>query len=263
MSFIVNQYNKGNNVDSSVFMTPLVGGRAIRIREHADMGIMSAQSISPFLNEGLYMKESFVTETNYYFHAKIKRMEESVQTFYIYLVNKDDASLEASEQYLKTITVQSGTGWADIDFIFSPLMAFDTILFKLQREAIDYSTSSCRYPTIIYQELSIINNLITTLGLKSLYKIGVQSRPGFLMCINGEEIRTGRSGIYELKNGFILITFFSAVAPAEITKEVENLMNSLPQGNKDEITSQCAFAVNIKRPIDNFSLDYVYEGGTV
>ena len=36
----------------------------------------------------------------------------------------------------------------------------DTILFKLQRSVVDYDTSTCRYPTIIYQELSEINNLL-------------------------------------------------------------------------------------------------------
>jgi hypothetical protein len=31
----------------------------------------------------------------------------------------------------------------------------------------------------------------------TLQKIGVQSEPGLLMCINGEEIHVGQSGIYE------------------------------------------------------------------
>lgn len=262
MSFIVNQYNKSSDTDSSIFMTPIAEGEPVRVKEQINMEVVSAKFTNPFVNEGLYIKDLLSTFTHYYFHGKIKRLK-TQQTFYIYLINKDDFSLEANEQYLKTITIQEGEGWADIEFIFTPLITFDTILFKLQREAIDYIPSTCRYPTIIYQELSVINNLLEVLNVNSLYKIGVQSRPGFLMCINGEEIRIGKSGIYELKNNFILITFFSAVAPAKITKEIEDLMDTLQEGTADEITSKCVFSSNIERTIDNFSLDYIYEGGTV
>ena len=34
-----------------------------------------------------------------------------------------------------------------------------------------------------------------------LKKIGIQARPSFLMCINKQEIRIGRSGIFEVNNG--------------------------------------------------------------
>ncbi|MBQ8206354.1 MAG: hypothetical protein IJZ77_02735 [Bacilli bacterium] len=259
MGYIVNQYNKDENTE---FMTALTGGTPVRVKEQADMGIMSSQSINPFVNEGVYMEESLMASSNYYFHGKIKRTSD-IQIFYIYLINKDDVSLEANQQYLKTITVQSGTGWSDVEFMFTPLINFNTILFKLQRTAIDYNPDTCRYPTIIYQELSLIKNLLVNLNVESLYKIGVQSRPGFLMCINGEEIRTGKSGIYELRNGFIKVTFFSAVSAADETAELKNLMETLPDGSSSKIESVCLFSSNVARIIDNFSLDYVYEGGTI
>ena len=40
------------------------------------------------------------------------------------------------------------------------------------------------------------------------------------MCINGEEIRTGRSGVYELKNGLVQTAFFSVVTGAEENNNV-------------------------------------------
>ena len=154
--------------------------------------------------------------------------------------------------------MQGGTGWVDVELVFTPFVNFDTILFKLQRSVVDYDANTCRYPTIVYQELSEINNLLSSFNIKSLYKLGVQSRPGFLMCINGEEIRTGKTGIYELKDGFITINFFSAVAAAKEPSELEEALNEQPS-TFTKSGCVCLFDKNKERVIDNFSLDYVYK----
>ena len=49
-------------------------------------------------------------------------------------------------------------------------------------------------------QLAIINNFLQ--DVKDAVKIGIQGTPGTLMCINGEGIRIGPSGIYEIKNGY-------------------------------------------------------------
>jgi len=69
-------------------------------------------------------------------------------------------------------------------------------------------------------EVTIISftRLVDVVGfLKSSYpdlsyltKIGVQGPPSLLMSINGEQIRVGRNGIYEINNG-INITSISFV----------------------------------------------------
>ena len=241
-------------------MSFITNGDPIRVPEQSDTGIMGIKTSNPFFNEGIRVS-LLEASKNYYFHGKIKRNVSETQVFYIYLINEQDTSLTANQQFLKTITIQSGTGWVDIELIFTPFVNFDTILFKLQRSVVDYDVNTCRYPTIIYQELSEINNLLTFLNIKSLYKMGVQSRPGFLMCINGEEIRTGRSGIYELKDGFITINFFSAVAAADDPDNLEQLMESMVDSTLTNSASVCLFNRLTKRTIDNFSLDYVYKGG--
>ena len=235
--------------------TPIKNGRASRIQEQGDSGLTGSITMIPFKNECVVLQESLVASNNYYFHGKIKRID-SLQIFYIYLVNENDTSLEPKQQYLKTVIIQPGTGWADIEFIFSPFIAFNTILFKLQRDVTDYSNP--RYPVIVYQELSLINNLLSSENISSCYKIGVQSRPGFLMCINGEEIRTGKSGIYELKNGFISITFFSAVAAAKDPDNLNEILNDTPIPGSEIIGSKCIFETVSDRIIDSFSLDYMY-----
>lgn len=37
-----------------------------------------------------------------------------------------------------------------------------------------------------------------------LKQIGVQSAPGLPMCIDGEQVRVGRSGIYEINHGITI-----------------------------------------------------------
>ena len=49
---------------------------------------------------------------------------------------------------------------------------------------------------------NVINYLNPLINKSSLLQIGVQSAPGLLMCINGEEIKVGRSGLYEILNGY-------------------------------------------------------------
>ena len=44
----------------------------------------------------------------------------------------------------------------------------------------------------------------------NITQIGIHARPGTLMCINGEEIRVGRSGLYEILNGY-KVTFIGFI----------------------------------------------------
>ena len=54
----------------------------------------------------------------------------------------------------------------------------------------------------------------TSTTISALLQIGVQGDPGLLMCINGEEIRIGRSGLYEILNGY-KITFIGFIINTE------------------------------------------------
>lgn len=222
------------------------------------------------------MAGGFNNNNNYYFHGKIKRMN-SNQVFTIKLVNFSSNDLE---QYIKKVTVGGGDPheWVDIEFVFKPYSTFDTILFELQRTAEDYS-DEVRYPIIIYEEVSLINNMIIRKvgsGIE-LLKIGVQSVPGLLMCINGEEIRTSRSGIYELRDGVINVNFFSVVAAAqETTTELETTINTVNEQwdvanalptptqraqEKAAIGSKNLLGTTKTREIENFVLDYLYKEG--
>lgn len=286
MAYVLGQYNKNKTVhDDNIFMSYVTAGENRRKRVASDTE--PGGSSNPFENECVYVSTGLSVSKNYYFHGKIKRML-TAQTFNIKLVNYNSSSSEEEnvEQYIKTINIAAGDvhEWVDVEFIFSPLIVFDTILFELQRTISDYR-EEVRYPLIAYQELSQIENLISArigIGIE-LIKIGVQSHPGLMMCINGEEIHTPRSGIYELKNGVILVSFFSIVAPAkEDTNGLINYMNTRnnevdeierkkesgeytpeqAEAAKKALMSRCFFDVNGSYPktrtIDSFTLDYMY-----
>ncbi len=287
MSYMLGQFNQvmkdaasSMSEDNLVYMTPITGGAAKRRATVGDMGVTSLKS-STFYDECVSFEEPLSIGTNYYFHTKIKRLAHE-QVFYVYLVNYDDVknnTTDAKTQYLQTITVQGGaeTEWVDWEIIFSPLQNFDCLLFQLQRNTEDYQ-GKVRYPILVYEEFSKLNNVISgkiKYGV-SLLKIGIQSHPGLMMCINGQEIHIGRSGIYEIRNGVITIEFLSVVQAAiedyngdnplkiegktvTIEEYLAYLSSLTPPEGESSTVSSCIFGFSKLRAIDAFCIDYMYE----
>jgi hypothetical protein len=98
-----------------------------------------------------------------------------------------------------------------IQVIFRPVQdGFGKILLSLSRDATDYNTQSVADDGTIEfgrkvdiskmkYELYTINNLIDGINKDgSLSRIGIWGAPGLLCAINGEEIRVGSNGVYEL-----------------------------------------------------------------
>ena len=274
MGYVLNQFNQprtefssANSANNSIYMELLTDGVAKRRRNIGDNGVTGG-TLNPFYDECVQFNGSLSAGLNYYFHAKIKRLA-SDQIFYIYLVNYAEISggEEVKTQYLKTITVQGGatTEWVDLELLFTPLIQFDCLLFQLQRTIEDYRTGT-RYPVIIYEELSLVKNMLSSQIRQevSLLKMGVQSHPGLMMCINGEEIHIGRTGIYEVKNGIITVDFFSVVTAAvPDSGGLSSLMSQLAAVPAIETSaatnSRCIFNQPKKRSISPFTLDYMYE----
>lgn len=286
MAYVLNQFNQPRTDETAVttaanltYMQVITGGTVRRRKNASDSGVIGT-SLDPFYDECVQFDSPLAAGSNYYFHARIKRLS-SDQVFYVYLVNYEETGIDedVKTQYLKTITVQGGGEgeWVDFELIFTPLIQFDCLLFQLQRTIEDYREGT-RYPTIVYEELSIVKNMISSKIKQGigLIKMGVQSHPGLMMCINGEEIHIGRTGTYEVRNGIITVEFFSVVEAA-----VENINGTNPlrvNGNKVTITeyldylanlptvtsatatnSKCIFSNSKLRSIDAFTLDYMYE----
>ena len=287
MSYVLNQYNQPNvdatptsSSNNQIYMTQITGATPKRRQSFIDLGVVSQASQIIFYNECVKFDAPLLVGDSYYFHCKIKRMNTD-QLFYIYLVNYEDfETVDAPTQYLKTITVARGdtNEWVDFEMTFSPLLGFNCILFELQRIVDDYRVEE-RYPRFVYEEFSHINNLVSHINANSsFFKMGIQSRPGLMMCLNKEEIHVGRSGVYEVRNGIIVVDFLSVLAAA-----TEDLDGSNPLTNPDtgepislddylsvvghkptitggaDTNSTCIFDTSKKRKIDAFTLDYMYE----
>ena len=223
-----------------------------------------------YLNEILSFKnigKTFDPNKNYFFHGMIKQLP-SQQVFYVRLIQDE---VDGSDtQYIKTITIEPGNGWVDIEFIFSPSLGatnFNALGFQLQRGENEsgYLDNNQRYSTILYLELSEVKNLIGN-GISGtvLNKIGVQTRPWFRLCINGQEIRVGHSGVYELRNDKVKIEFLSAVAEApvgDLTREELIEIGERVQPDSRTISSYSCLDLidSTKRIIDPFSVDYIFE----
>lgn len=283
MSYIIGQYNHNSaSADDASFIDPIKTGTVKRRDNSGDMGV-TGSTLDPFSDECI-TDLNLVSSEYYYFRGQIKRMTDP-QTFTIKLVNYEASAADESEQFVKQITVRGGDReeWVSVEFIFHPVIQFDTILFQLQRTIEDYRKFA-RYPKIAYQQLGAINSIIDSkVGVDvSLLKIGVQSRPGLTLCVNGEEIHTSRSGIFEVKNGVLPVNFFSVVNPAiesntdvtdstsvegwkaDINEQIEEietdptLTTEQKEAKYKAINSKCFFGTSKIYKIDAFTLDYMY-----
>lgn len=152
--------------------------------------------------------EAMLNGKSLYLFLEIQKKASEVQTIKIYLRNTNDRDGEIQE--LKTIEIPSGTDYHPIELIISPNASYNFIVFELQRKSSDY-----QQPRVLTVRDTIklynINNIRTSLGgVDKIKKLGIQGAPGFLMCINGEEIRVGKSGIYELLDG-VYVTFIGFI----------------------------------------------------
>lgn len=107
------------------------------------------------------------------------------QTFSLKLVNGD------KEQIIKTFSVGAGTGEILFEAVFSPKVnIYQKIVVESEQTL-----------TFTVEKVCSIYNILQFLQLASLKQIGVQGPTDLLMCVNGEEIQIGRTGIYEVNNG--------------------------------------------------------------
>ena len=164
-------------------------------------------------------------QRSYYIRFKIYKLD-TAQKITVRLVNTEKTT--DNVQKIEDIEIPAGNpGDYDIfEMILSPNdnHTYNQIYFQLNRELIDYNTlkpdgTYGREMNISIDRLdevyNIINYLNTSIDNKSALKqIGIQGPPGLLMNINGEAIRVGRSGLYEINNG-IKITFIGFIVEAD------------------------------------------------
>lgn len=111
------------------------------------------------------------------------------------------------------------TEFITFDLIVTPSDSYAQLIFTIDRDAGDFTGDERKWiPGLefIVESFGTISNIIPSLDIENkgrLKQIGVQGPTGLLMCINGEAIRIGRTGIYEIKNGISVNSIGFIVEP--------------------------------------------------
>jgi len=220
MSYKFGQFRKSQ---LSSYLTPLdYTFNDLRVESSLSKGVV-------FIDKSIDLKGDNILKAltndnkqrSYYIRFKIFK-QDTVQKITIKLINTEKTT--DNVQMIEDIEIPVGDS-ADYD-IFEMVLspndnhAYNQIYFQLNRELIDYNTlkpdgTYGREMNISIDRLdeiyNVINYLNTSIDNRGVLKqIGVQGPPGLLMSINGEAIRIGRSGLYEINNG-INTTFIGFV----------------------------------------------------
>lgn len=179
--------------------------------------IRNENSIIDFYDQCMYLSGANIVSSiySYYLKFEVIQLPEVIQEFSIKL-QSDEVTVD-NIQNIRSFVVKQGLETTTFELIFTPNSNYNQIVFELKRMALDFYTdngdgTSGRIMKIKILQFDRVINVISSYlaknfpGMTSLKKIGIQGPPGLLFCIDGEEIRIGRSGIYELYNEDITIS---------------------------------------------------------
>lgn len=165
------------------------------------------------------MKRAFSTgDGSLFLRIAVTRFTRDTSVTVKLMKENTSALATTNVQTITTIVVPAGKTLEELstpmlyDILVTPNDSYTLLVFSIDRDGQDFTETPRRWiPTQSFMVSSFgrISNIIPSLDIGNrgkLKQIGVQSRPGLPMCINGEMIRVGRSGIYEINHG-IDITF--------------------------------------------------------
>ena len=205
MSFNFGQFRSSQMTSYSI-------PRTMELKIEQSNSMAGNESILFYNRYGELTGENQVNNLNcYYLEFSVKRRSDSEQNFYLKLQNSE--STEDNEQLIEEFKVAKGnSGRETLDIIIAPNAGYNRFVWELQRTALDYRMLNAdgTYGRIMdvtvntYTQLTdiISEKLVSDYpNLERLTKIGIQGPPSLLMCINREQIRIGKNGIYEINNG--------------------------------------------------------------
>ena len=216
MSFQFGQFRR-SQLDS--FLTPLKYKlEQAKIKSTISTAVTFVDNVISLTDALKPTEQNGIRAKNYYIRFRIYK-KANPQTIIIKLINTNKQT--DNIQNLRTIIVDAGreTEYNTYEIVIPPNNNYNQIKFELQRELEDYNKKNsdgtygriCKIEVIRLDEIyNVIDYLTTIINKSALLQIGVQSAPGLLMCINGEEIRVGRSGLYEILNGY-KVTFIGFI----------------------------------------------------
>lgn len=253
MEYKLKQYSY-NSDTSNAYMTTLNNAQFVTIKD----------TISQVKDEQcLYNNSSYIAGESYYFFGIIQQnnIEREVNIKLTNKVSSTDPTLvvDADKQYIKTLRIPSkkGTGsekeYYSFEFIFTPIVNFNALVFERNPNDSNNLRIGCIDIALLRNMLSEKNGPMY--AESPLIRFSIQSVPSFLMCLNGEAIRIPRNGIYEIKNGIILIDSFTPVAHCQ---SQSNDFVNWKKGNSNIPCINSEIYNNPDRKLFPFTVDYLY-----
>lgn len=216
-------YNIGQfraSLDRNFYLTDLLNsstGEAVEYKQVTTISstIVFSEAYKRFSGDAVMNNQN-----SYYLRFSVMQRTDSEQTFSLKLNNSTQQ--EDNKQLIETYTINQNAQGANqifFEIIISPNAQYDEIIWELNRTDADFrvytqengqSTAENiigRKMIVKIYEFAKLINIVQTLqegsypNLKYLTKIGIQGPPALLTCINGQQIRLGRNGIYEINNG--------------------------------------------------------------
>lgn len=204
MAFNFGQIRKNSNIN-------YINHISSNIQEEPKiMTIASLDRDVTFINK--VINTSLSSSKSYFIRLKFFKQETEQK---ITLKIEDRDALIKGSQIIGTITVPAGSPFDSYVYekVFMPLKDYNRIYLELERTNNDYALNQDRndntYGRIINIEVvtcAEIKNLL----LDNIIRLGVQGTPGLLMSINGEQIKIGNSGIFEINIDY-LVSYFGVV----------------------------------------------------
>ncbi len=172
-----------------------------------------------FRDKAIVLKgeSKFNNSLNYYLRLKIKK-QTTIQNITVRLRNAESTLYQYVNEYMIPVS-KAGEDYVIIDLVIAPNSSYDRVELILQRTLEDYREEARQIvldsiATFVGSFYNIINAIFNQTG-QALTKIGIQGPSGLLMCINGQEIRIGPSGIYEINNDYRVLFIGFAILPEE------------------------------------------------
>jgi hypothetical protein len=139
----------------------------------------------------------------------------------IFIKMEDTMALSKGAQLIGEVEIPAGDtdDYYIFERVFMPNKDYNQIRLELERGSDDYRPNDEKtniYGRIIKAEIvtfASIKNLITY----PLKRIGVQGTPGLIMCINGEQIQIGKSGLFEINIDYT-VSYFGVVIEKDSNK---------------------------------------------
>lgn len=177
------RYSKSENYVSSIAK----GKIALSEQKYADAEGGNFEQVD------LMYEASFTGSTTYYFKCELRGLGENIpQNFTIKLKNDNGEREQIVKHY--SLSAEGQDKSTVIELVFTPKTAFSKLIFILDRKTtadFDRRMSFSPAKDVILSEVKNILN-------QPIFKVGIQGEPDLIVCINGEPIRLGRSGMFEI-----------------------------------------------------------------